>query len=145
MTAFNLCHMYKDFGLNAEWNFFATCHGKGPCDALRGVLKRNASKASLQGHHITTAYELYSWAVSKVDSKIYYLFFSEKDYNAMEKKIKNRYTRVKQISVTQSFHYFKPQNENYIIVKRFSFSDEEKCVKLLEFCFVIYFLMNYEK
>ncbi|XP_065094233.1 uncharacterized protein LOC135714793, partial [Ochlerotatus camptorhynchus] len=45
MTAFNLCYMQKDFGIAAEWNFFATCHGKGPCDALGGVLKRNAAKA----------------------------------------------------------------------------------------------------
>lgn len=122
--------MQNDFGINAEWNFFATCHGKGPCDALGGVLKRNAAKASLQGHLITNANELYLWAISKVDSKIHYHFFSEKNYKAMEKKIKNRYTNVKQIPGTQSFHYFKPQNEQYIIVKRFSFSNDKKCVKL---------------
>lgn len=131
MTAFNLCNMQKDFGIDAEWNFFATCHGKGPCDALGGVLKRNAAKASLQDHHITTAEELYSWAISKPDSKIHYQFFSESDYNKMERKLKNRYTRVKQISGTQSFHSFKPQNEEYIIVKQNSFSTEEKCIKLL--------------
>ena len=44
----NLCHHKKDFGLSAEWNFFATSHGKGPCDGLSGTVKRLATKASLQ-------------------------------------------------------------------------------------------------
>jgi hypothetical protein len=78
MTAYNLCNMEKDFGVHAEWNFFATCHGKGPCDAVGGVLKRNAARASLQGQVITTAQELYTWAISKPDSKVYYNFFFRK-------------------------------------------------------------------
>ena len=44
----NLCHHEIDFSLTAEWNFFATSHGKGPCDGLGGTLKRLATKASLQ-------------------------------------------------------------------------------------------------
>lgn len=130
MTAFNLCQMEKDFQIKAEWHFFATCHGKGPCDALGGVLKRNATKASLQGKLITTAEELYTWAISKPDSKINYAYFSEKHFQTMEKKLKSRYTKVKQISGTQSFHSFRPLSENYISVKRFSFSTEEIHVKL---------------
>ena len=75
MTAFNLCRMKKDFDIDAEWNFFATCHGKGPCDASGGVSKRNAAKASLKGHHIKTAKEVYTRAISKTDSKIHCSFF----------------------------------------------------------------------
>ena len=44
----NLCHHNEDFGMDAEWNFFATSHGKGPCDGLGGTVKRLAAKASLQ-------------------------------------------------------------------------------------------------
>ena len=88
MTAFNLCRMKKDFDIDAEWNFFATWHGKGSCDALGGVLKRNAAKASLEGHHITTAKELYTWAISRTDLKMHYSFFSESDYKAIEKIFK---------------------------------------------------------
>ena len=76
MKAFNLCRMKKDIDIDEEWNFFTmlSC-GKGPCDALGGVLKYIASKASLQGHHITTAKELYTWAISKTVSKMHYSFF----------------------------------------------------------------------
>ena len=44
----NLAHHEKDFGLNAEWHFFPTSHGKGACDGLGGTLKRLAAKASVQ-------------------------------------------------------------------------------------------------
>lgn len=32
----NLCHHKRDFEIAAEWHFFATAHGKGPCDGLAG-------------------------------------------------------------------------------------------------------------
>ena len=37
-----------DFGLQAEWHFFATSHGKSACDGVRGTVKRLLAKASLQ-------------------------------------------------------------------------------------------------
>ena len=44
----NLLHHKADFGIDAEWNFFATSHGKNACDGIGGTLKRSATKASLQ-------------------------------------------------------------------------------------------------
>ena len=44
----NLCFHQKDFGVLAEWHFFATSHGKGPSDGIGGTIKREATKASLQ-------------------------------------------------------------------------------------------------
>ena len=40
---------YKDYKNKAEWHFFATSHGKRPCDVIGGTLKRLVAKASLQG------------------------------------------------------------------------------------------------
>ena len=37
-----------DFEIDAEWHFFATSHGKGPCDGVGGTIKRLAAKTSLQ-------------------------------------------------------------------------------------------------
>ena len=34
----------EDFGLNAKWNFFATSHGKQPCDDIGGTVTRIVSK-----------------------------------------------------------------------------------------------------
>ena len=44
----NLCHHEEDFGLEGEWNFFATSHGKSACDGIGGTMKRLLMKASLQ-------------------------------------------------------------------------------------------------
>ena len=44
----NLCNHESDFGMPAEWHFFATSHGKGPCDGIGGTVKRLATRASLQ-------------------------------------------------------------------------------------------------
>ena len=39
----NLANHEKDFGVLAEWYFFATNHGKGPCDGVGGTIKRLAA------------------------------------------------------------------------------------------------------
>ena len=43
----NLAYHEEDYGVPAEWHFFATSHGKGPCDGIGGTVKRLATKASL--------------------------------------------------------------------------------------------------
>ena len=65
---FNLCLHEDDFGIEAEWHFFATSHGKGrgkgPCDGVGGTVKREARRASLQSpfrNLIGSAKDLYYW------------------------------------------------------------------------------------
>ena len=43
----NLCQFKNKYKIEGEWHFFATSHGKGPCDAIGGTLKRMATRASL--------------------------------------------------------------------------------------------------
>ena len=45
---YNLCQHQSDFGIEAVWNFFATSHGKSPCDGIGGTVKRVTARASLQ-------------------------------------------------------------------------------------------------
>jgi hypothetical protein len=56
----NLCYHSTDFGMNAEWHFFATSHGKGQCDGVGGTIKCLAAYSSLQHHQILTPAQLYS-------------------------------------------------------------------------------------
>ena len=44
----NLCHHQQDFNVDAEWIFFATRHGKSPCDGVGGFVKRYVVKRSVQ-------------------------------------------------------------------------------------------------
>ena len=36
---YNLCKHQEDFGIRAAWSFFATSHGKSPCDGIGGTVK----------------------------------------------------------------------------------------------------------
>ena len=45
---YDLCQHKSDFGLNARWVFFATSHGKQPCDGKGRTLKRLVSNTSLK-------------------------------------------------------------------------------------------------
>ena len=73
-----------DFGIKAEWHFFATSHGKGPCDGLGGTLNQLAAKASLQHpyeNQITNPQLLYEWAVTAMPN-ITFAYISEDQYAA---------------------------------------------------------------
>ena len=47
---FNFANIYshfENFGIECEWHYFATSHGKNVCDGIGGTLKRVALRASL--------------------------------------------------------------------------------------------------
>jgi hypothetical protein len=44
----NITFHNEDFGMPAEWHFFATSHGKSTSDGVGDTLKTIAAKASLQ-------------------------------------------------------------------------------------------------
>ena len=68
----NLCNHVTDFGIEAEWHFFATSHGKGPYDGISGTVKRLVARASLQAataEQILTPPDLFSWVVTNIHRK----------------------------------------------------------------------------
>ena len=44
----NLTYYETDFGIVAVWIFFATSHGKSPCDGLGEAVKRKLTNVSLK-------------------------------------------------------------------------------------------------
>ena len=64
----NLCFHEEDFCVSAEWHFFGTSHGKGPCDGIGGTTKKLATRASLQRNQdpIMTPQKLFVWAEKNV-------------------------------------------------------------------------------
>ena len=59
----------KDFGVKAEWHFFATSHGKNACDGVQGTIKRLAAHVSLQRtihNQILNQHQLYDFAKSEI-------------------------------------------------------------------------------
>ena len=75
-----------DFGIDAEWHFFATSHGKGPCDGVGGTIKRLAARASLQRPYdkqIMTPRQLYEWASENI-SAMTFTYCTKDDYRRQE-------------------------------------------------------------
>lgn len=120
-----ICHR-SDFGVDAEWNFFATSHGKGACDGVGGCVKRHAYQASLQrvnDKHITNARTLYEWA-SSFFKKISFSFCSQSDHDSNESRLAQRFADAKTVKNTRQFHNFNPVDSDNIACK--IYSEDEK-------------------
>lgn len=122
----SLCKFKSKYGIEAEWHFFATSHGKGPCDAIGGTIKRMATRASLakeREHPIKNARELYNWANNRKEeelTKLSFSFATTEEYECMASHLNEQYNNAKIIQGTQKFHSFIPVSENKIKAKRYS-------------------------
>ena len=129
---YNLCLHKADFEVEAEWQFFATSHGKSACDGLGGTVKRLAAKASLQrpyDQQILTPKQLHDFATENISS-IDFEYCTTDDYEETKKYLLPRLSESKAIVGTQKFHSFVPFSEHQIIAKPYYFSQDEslKCV-----------------
>ena len=106
----NLSFHEEDFGITAEWNFFATSHGKNACDGIGGTLKRCVSQASLQrvyNNQITTAIDFFNYCKENISS-IHCLFTNKQTVESTATQLQNRFSEAVTIKGTQKQHHFKP-------------------------------------
>ena len=91
----NLSYHEKDFGSFASWSFFATGHGKSPCDGIRGVVKRKLTRESLirrHGKEILTSLAAYDYCANTLhDVKCVHL--DEEDLCICRNKLVERYSK----------------------------------------------------
>lgn len=128
----NLTHHSKDFQMSAEWHFFPTSHGKGPCDGLGGTLKRLAARASLQRVHspIQTPLELFNWATEALPN-INCNYFKNEEYTIEEKKLTTRFQLAKTVKGTLTFHSIIPVTTSTLHAKPFSLYEKPQIVKVM--------------
>ena len=79
----NLYHRFHDFSIECTWDFFATSHGKSPCDGIGGTVKKLTSQASLQrltSDQILSAKEMFMFCKGKIEGiKFAYIPLNEID------------------------------------------------------------------
>ena len=124
----------EDFNVEAEWHFFATAHGKGPCDGIGGTVKRLATKGSLQRpftDQIQTPIQLYEWAKGAIKS-VHFQFISTTKYEAEDLLLRKRLDSALTIVGTHSFHayYPIPNETNKLMVKVYSHSPTSEIVRV---------------
>ncbi|XP_044591487.1 uncharacterized protein LOC123269717 [Cotesia glomerata] len=132
----NLYYHEEDFDIPAEWHFFATAHGKGPCDGIGGTIKRYAARASLQlavDKQITMPEELFEWT-SDPDNlpNIITKFSPEEDYKTAVNDLNERFLKIKPITGTQQLHCIIPDKNGCLYIKNFSNSNEHKICKIFK-------------
>ena len=123
----NVAYHKSDFSIDAEWHFFATAHGKGPCDGLGATVKRGAIRASLQSgdqNHILSAHDLFEWLSStgRMPS-ITFRYFSKQEYDSSGRFLKKRFEIKSRISNLHKQHCLIPLGEGVVRVKTFSLSE----------------------
>lgn len=122
----NLIYHKRDFGVEASCQFFATSHGKSPCDGIGGKVKRVAGRANLQresSKQILTVKALYEWGKNSLEN-IKMLFCTKKEHDKKTNSLKKRFNKAQAISGTRSFHSFTPTSDNKIICRQNSSSTE---------------------
>lgn len=125
----NLCSFRSDFDIEAEWHFFATSHGKNPCDALGGAFKRNAKLYNMKNatNPINSARALFNWSQLNSKSKIHFIYCDEKEYNDSVEHLNSRLNqKIKPVEGSQSLHSFKPIDKNSIMASTLSTSHAKK-------------------
>ena len=115
-TFVNLCNHKAELGIDAEWNFFATSHGKNTCDAIGGCVKRVVSRESLQrpySSQILTAQSLFDFCCAKL-TKIKFDFLNHSDLEEKRTTVSSRYDIARTVPGTRVFHCFSPQNDTNV-------------------------------
>lgn len=132
----NICHHESDFGLKAEWHFFATSHGKSPCDGIGGTVKRLAARASLHRpyeNQILDSEDLFSFCSTNISNiKFFHVPSTKIDQIGLE--LQQRFAEVPTaISGTRNYHCYIPipNCTSRILVSHLSHSltKEEKILK----------------
>lgn len=118
----NIATYKKAFDISVEWHFFATSHGKGPCDGIGGTIKCLAKKASLQRHlqnQITTPKSFFEWAKAFFKN-IDFDFSTSAEYNSECRSLRKRRKNAIAIKNTRQFHSFEFTGGSSIICRLFS-------------------------
>ena len=105
-----MCHHEKDFGIPAEWHFFATSHGKLAADGIAGTVKRMATKASLKRPYqdqILTPNQLCQFALQEIKG-IHFSHATLQEHKDEADFLAERFNYSRTVPGTRSFHSFIP-------------------------------------
>ncbi|KAL5510770.1 hypothetical protein EMCRGX_G006371 [Ephydatia muelleri] len=134
----NLCYHEADFGVAAEWHFFATSHGKSAADGIGGTVKRTAAKASLQHpkeDQILTPAQLYHFVSSEIKG-MHFSFATLNKHEEEARLLSERYKHSRTVPRTRSQHCVVPYTQSSVEVRQFSASPIKRIEVVSTACIV---------
>ena len=107
----NLCYHKDDYGIDAERIFFATSHGKSPCDGIQDSVKRHAAKRNLQRlkNNEILDYKAVLEVCQAEMKSIVFFGIDKEDMVVVRERMEKRFEVGKTIPGTRSSHHFIPQ------------------------------------
>jgi len=127
----NVLRHRKEYGIDAEWHFQGTAHGKSICDAIGGITKSVAFRATHQksaAQQMTNAKELFEFLSERMKNVTFDLV-DEVEHKAHKRELQEVFAKCKPIPGCRSFHAFIPDDAKSMNCKRHSMSSQSKCVK----------------
>ncbi|KAK3918907.1 ARL14 effector protein [Frankliniella fusca] len=135
----NLLRHKDDFGMDAEWHFFATSHGKGPSDGVGGAFKRQAANASLRVVNtgaqavmhidINTPEQLYEWG-KKTMKESAVLFVNKDSVEETRQSLADRFSKAAALPNIRKQHCLVPMGEHILSIARTSYGSDYDIVDL---------------
>ena len=131
----NLAYHVADFGVQADWSFSATSHGKGPWDGLAGSVKREAALESLRRPHdnqILTPMQLFEFAKEKFTNVDVQFVSTEMIEKLDNEVLQNRFKNAKTIKGTMGINSYSaiPGCYDKVTVKQYDLSSVHKKVSV---------------
>lgn len=126
----NLCLHQQELDMSATWSFFATSHGKGPCDGIGGSVKRLARLESLRRERefLDTFDRLYKFCAENIANVKFYKISAE-EMATRRPSIEARFQGGSTVPGTQSYHHFVPVDDHQTVTFKRLSSDPEICGK----------------
>jgi len=81
----NLCQHKADFDMEAKWVFFATSHGKQPCDGIGGTVMAKASLQQPYSDQILTPKMMFQYCKSNIRD-IEFIYISQEHLTVIFRK-----------------------------------------------------------
>ena len=99
--------------------FFATSHGKQPCDGIEGTVKQLVSNASLQcinNTQILNPHDMFQYCKKNIQG-IKFIFITQDEWTKTQESLEDIFTKAITIPGTRSYHEFIPLSENTTAMK----------------------------
>lgn len=109
----NLCYHKEDFGMEADWTFFATSHGKSPCDGIGGTVKRLTARASLQrplGDQILSTDAMFEFCKGQLPI-IKFEKINREEMVEVRNLQETRFEMGRTVPGTRGYHYLEPLSD----------------------------------
>ena len=125
---------------NIIWSFFATSHGKSPCDGIGDTVKRKIARTSLQrpvSNQILTFKAVKQFCTENLATITFFSIYKE-DMVQVREILERRYSLGDSIPGTRSCHHFKPVSTTSIDGKLLS--DDTVCSITFKLEFLLHWI-----